>query len=377
MKFMLTEEQRSIQRAANEFAKGEFDDDNILELLQGDRFPEKIWKKACKLGFVGLCYPEACGGQECSLMDHVLVVEALCRKDSSVGVALSLSDMGADLIKALGTEDQKKRYLPRLAKGKLMSSALYADADRNDACSADHLVLQEEADVFRLNGQAQYVLNADRAGILVVQCCGSDGNAFVVLEKETDGVTINPQGAKLGMGMLPWYEVGFENVRISRDAVISGVSQMAMNDFRKQQLLKTSAMYLGLGQGAYDQALTYSKQREQFRRKLAEFQGIRHKLVDMYTAVTATRSLVYHCGELMEKGQIDLADLTVIKLQSERTAMDVTYEALQIFGGTGYMVEIPIEHYYRDARMLQCLSGRSLFQKDRVSREIVGTIKKA
>lgn len=374
MKFMLTEEQRSIQGAANEFAKGEFDDDNIIELLQGDQFPENIWKKACKLGFVGLCYPEECGGQECTLMDQVLVIEALCRKDSSVGVALSLVDMGADLIRELGNEDQKKRYLPQLAKGKRMSSALYADVDLNEACSADNLVLEEETDVFRLNGQAQYVFNADRAGILVVQCCGSDGNAFVVLEKETDGVTISPQGAKLGMAMLPWYAVGFKNVRIARDAIISGVSHTAMNNFQKEQLLKISAIYLGLSQGAYDKALTYSKQREQFRRKLAEFQGIRHKLVDMYAAITATRSLVYHGGALMEKAQIDLADLAVLKLQSERTAMDVTYEALQIFGGTGYMVEIPIEHYYRDARMLQCLSGRSLFQKDCIAQMIVGKI---
>lgn len=375
MKFMLTEEQRSIQRAVNEFTKGEFDEDTILDLLQTGQFPEKIWRKACRLGFVGLCYPEKYGGQACGLMDQVLVTEALCRKDSSAGIALTLVDMGADLISTLGTEEQKKTYLPKLAKGKLMSTVLFADVDHNDACSADHMTLSADGDNFRLNGYAGHVFNADRSELLVVQCCAPNGVCFAAVEKSTQGVQIKPLGGKLGLAMLSWQQVCFQDAIVSANAVVPIDSKEVLESLQQQHVLRICAMYLGIAQGAYEQALAYSKQRVQFRRKIAEFQGIRHKLVDMYGAVTAARSLVYNSGVLLDAQQIDPADLIMVKLQAEKSALDVTYEALQIFGGTGYMIEIPIEHYYRDARMLQGLTGRSLFQKDQVAQGIVGRLK--
>ncbi len=374
MKFTLSNEQRSIKRAVHEFTKGEFDEDKILALLHEGRFPEKIWKKACALGFVGICYPEEYGGQQCGAMDQILVIEALCTKDSSVGIALSLADMGAELICALGAAGQKKKYLPRLSKGKLLSTALFSDTDRDDACSAKNLVLSVDGDCFRLNGKSDHVFNADLAGLFVVQCCKDDGECFAVVDKDAVGVSINALGRKLGMGMLSWQEVSFNDVRVGTEAVMTVEKGKSINDFSQNRLLKISSMYLGIAQGAYDQALIYSKQREQFRRKIAEFQGIRHKLVDMYADVMAARSLVYHCGAMADKGPMDLADLTVVKLQAERAALEVTYQALQIFGGSGYMVEIPIEHYYRDARMLQVLTGRTIFQKDRVARFIIGGV---
>ena len=337
-------------------------------------FPKKIWKKACQLGFIGLCYPEQFAGQQCGPMDQLLVTEAMCRKDSSVGIALAMADMGSDVIRILGNDAQKKRCLTPMAKGKSMSSTVCADVDQNDDGCTQGIVLTAQSGEFILNGKAQYVFNADHAALLVVQCCGPDGQTFLALNKNIEGITVRPLGKQYGLGLVLWHEVSFENVKVPKDAILGNVSQNTLDQVNTEKLIKICAMYLGLSQGAYDQALAYSKQREQFKRTLSQFQGIRHKLVDMYTALTGIKSLVYHGGQLMEQEQADLADFLVIKLQAERAALDITYEAMQIFGGTGYMIEIPVEHYYRDARMLQCLSGRSLFEKDRVARQIIGPL---
>jgi alkylation response protein AidB-like acyl-CoA dehydrogenase len=372
MKILLSNEQRSIQRAVHEFTKGEFDEDTIPELLKKGRFPEKIWKKACELGFIGLCYPEEYGGQSCDMMDQTLVIEEMCRKDSSVGIALGLADMGAELICFLGSTDQKKKYLSRIAKGKLLSVAIFPDTDQNNACISKNLKLIKESDGFRLNGNANYVFNADLAGLFVIQCSGDDGECFVLLDKETPGVSVDPIGSKLGINMLSWQKVYFDHVKVGDEAIMPVKRRESLEDYQLQRLLKVCSMYLGIAQGAYDQALAYSKQREQFRQKIAEFQGIRHKLVDMYRELKAARCLVYHTGIMMDKGQADISDMTVAKLQAEHAALHVSYEALQIFGGTVYMIEIPIEHYYRDARMMQTLTGRSIFQKDRIAQFIIG-----
>ena len=124
MRFPLTDEQRSIQKAVREFARGEFDDERILDLNAAGQYPRDLLKKACRLEFVGVCYPESCGGLSGSPLDQVLVIEELCRKDSSVGIALGMADTGAELIGALGRDDQKRQYLPRLAAGKMLTTAI-------------------------------------------------------------------------------------------------------------------------------------------------------------------------------------------------------------------------------------------------------------
>ena len=374
MQFPLTSEQRSIQRAVNEFTRGEYDNDQIFALLKEGRFPERIWKKACQLGFIGLLFPEECGGQECSLMEQILVTEAMCRKDSSVGIALTFADMGAEIICALGSALQKKRLFA-ITKGKHISAAIFFDLDKNSAASASGMMLTKDAGTYRLNGRSRHVFNADLADFYIVQCRFEGGQGFVLVEKGAIGVSVAAMGSKLGLGMLAWYEVAFDDVEVACEQLLLTDSADYLKSFPQHRLLRIAAIYVGVAQGAYDQAIAYSKQRVQFKRKLAEFQGIRHKLADMYRQLTASRSLLYHAGSLLsEATNLDIADLTMVKLQAEETCRYVCYEALQIFGGTGYMVEMPIEHFYRDAVMLQAMSGRSIFQKDRLAEHIIGRL---
>lgn len=381
MRFQLTDEQKYIQKAAWEFARGEFDNDRILELLQNRTFPQTLLKKACKLDFIGVTTPEEFGGQGCGLMEQVLIIEEFCRKDSSVGIALSTVDAGVEVIGTLGSEEQKKRYLPAFTRGKSVSSVLFGSADDGDACTPDITLIPRGNGRYLLKGESAFVCNADRADVLVVhaQLC-PDGSAsgaesiVVLVDRGKPGVCITPMGDKLGMGMISWSKVLFRDseiveadlIRLNDDTSNKGA------DFRRVNLIRMTAMYLGIAQGAFDLALPYARQRVQFNRKISEFQGIRHKLVDMYTDLQAARSLVYVAASDYDRRQCEFHDLLVVKLVAERAALFVTDEALQIFGGSGYMVELPIEHFYRDARTLQSLTGRKTFEKDVIAQVIIG-----
>ena len=372
MRFALSDEQRSIQKAVREFARGEFDDERILELNAAGQYPRDLLKKACRLEFVGVCYPESCGGLAGSPLDHVLVVEELCRKDSSVGVALGMADQGAELICALGRDDQKRQYLPRLAAGKMLAAVVAPDTDTDEACSSQSLKLERAAERWRLNGTAGPVFNAADADLWVVQCATDEGERFALVVPDSPGVSHTPLGPKLGCALVGWNELRFENVVLEESDLLKAADEPCQELFWRHQLLRLSAMNLGLAQGAYDQGLAYSKQREQFGRRICQFQGIGHKLVEMYRQVQAARALVYLAAGSLGEGRADLADMLTVHMQAEAAALAVTDEALQIHGGSGYMIELPVEHFYRDARMLQAAAGRRTFRKDVVARALIG-----
>lgn len=381
MKFTLTDEQKYIQKAVREFTRGEFDEDHILELLQKRDFPHQLLKKACNLDFIGVCYPEQFGGQACAMMDQVLIVEEFCRKDSSVGIALGLADAGAEIVCAWGTDEQKKRLLPALAKGKMVSTVLSGDFDaRADCCPSAFLEPQPDGS-YSLNGNAGFVLNAERADVLIAQAqVAKDGQSsgcpFVLLQRNTPGMTLQTIGDKLGIGVMSWHDVIFKDAKVGAVDIVWPLDQGsgAKLDFQKVNLLRLAAMFLGISQGCLDMAVRYSRQRVQFNRKIGEFQGIRHKLADMYMDVQATRALVYAAAGAHENEPGDLHDLLAVKLTAEKTAMHLSDEALQIFGGSGYMVELPVEHFYRDVRTLRALSGRTIFQKDVIAQSVIGNL---
>ena len=381
MRFTLTEEQKYIQKAVREFTKGEFDEDQILGLLENRDFPRDLLKKACKLDFIGVCYPERFGGQGCGLMERVLVIEEFCRKDSSAGIALSLADAGAEVICAWGDDTQKKKYLPDLAKGKMVTAVSSAISTPGKMAGRPPFWRPRQTEAFDWMECAGFVLNAERAEVLIVKAqidadAAAPICAFVLLDRHTPGVTLQPLGEKLGIGTIPWHNVRFDAVTVAATDIVrpGNNGQTGMLDVQRIHLIRSAAMYLGMAQGALDMALRYAKQRVQFNRKIGEFQGIRHKLADMYVDLQATRAFVYAAAGAHERQPADLHDLLAVKLQAERAALFLTDEALQIFGGSGYMVELPVEHFYRDARTLRALAGRTFFQKDVIAQAIIGNL---
>lgn len=375
MTFQLTEEQTFIQKAARDFARGEFDDDYILDLIEKQQFPKKTLKTACKLDLIGLTWPESAGGQECGIMDNVLVTEELCRKDSTMGLALSFADMGAEIVAQFGTPDQIKACNAPLLKGKSVTALICPELGQEQGT----ICYRKTNDTLILNGEASIVVNASIADFFLIVAHPEEGQGERILAlfpKNMPGMGVSEPRKKLGMDMMPWNTVTFESTEISTGAMITcdkkGVDPV--NILEQNLLLKTAAMFLGMAQGAFDLALGYAKEREQFRRKIAAFQGISQKIASMYTRLQEGRASVYAAARACDGKCIGLTDLIAAQLSAQAMAEFLTDEALQIHGGVGYMIEFPVEHFFRDVKCLRTLLGRNITRMDVISQRVIGRL---
>ncbi len=375
MTFQLTEEQTFIQKAARDFARGEFDDDHILDLIERQQFPQKTLKTACKLDLIGLTWPESAGGQECGIMDNVLVTEQLCRRDSSMGLALAFADMGAEIVAQFGTPDQIKACNAPLLKGKAVTALICPELGQEQGT----ICYRKTDNTLVLTGAASIVVNAGIADFLLVVAHPEEGQGepiMALLPKNMPGITISEPRKKLGMDMMPWNTVNFKSTEISTGTMITcdkkGINPV--NILEQNLLLKTAAMFLGMAQGAFDLALGYAKEREQFRRKIAAFQGISQKIATMYTRLREGRASVYAAARACDEKSIGLTDLTAAQLSAQAMAEFLTDEALQIHGGVGYMIEFPVEHFFRDVKCLRTLLGRKITRMDVISQRVIGRL---
>ena len=376
MDFSLTREQVDIQKAAKEFAKGEFDPDAALEYDEKQQFPSVIWKKAAELGFVGVHVPEEYGGQELGLFENVLIVEAFCRQDSGIGMALALSDFGSEMILRHGNEGQKRRILPIVAQGEGIVTLAFleqgyslAPFETSARMNTDGYIVDGKKSFVTLGGLAQYI-------IVVCQTKLDDqfGQSAILVESRADGVDVVSMGEKMGMRMIPVDQVSFTNARIPQENLIGKEDggYLHLRDFLNEARIETAAMGVGIAQGGVDRALEYSKKREQFGRAIVTFEVIRNKLADMYADVELARLMTYKAAWLFDRGEPDIRCSLMSKMVATGAAYRVTNDALQIHGGQGYMTEGHIEHYYRDAKVLDLFLEPGQSQRNMLANEITG-----
>ena len=380
MDFNLSEEQIDIQKAAREFAQGEFDPDETLDLDRNRQFPLKIWKKACHLGFIGMHFPNRYGGQDLGLSENILVVEQFCRQHSGIGMALALSDFGSEVILRFGNEDQKRRYLPPIAMGEGASSLAYMEKDQTDGFSFFDTVAIRKGDRYLINGKKLFVVNGTLPGPTVVLCqlnqTRSDDQVVLIVEKDSDGPVISTMGGQIGMRMVPMVSLTFDDLKVSKMNLIGeeaqGHSQFinSLNEMR----IEVAAMGVGIAQGALDLALTYAKQRVQFDQKIASFEAIRNKLANMATHIEMARLLTYKAAWDFDQNAGNGLLNYMAKMVSAETAFEVADDAVHIFGGYGYLVENQIEHFYRDARMLSLFGELGQTQKNLIADRMIGKI---
>ncbi len=374
MDFELSDEQKDVQRAAAEFARGEFDPDLALELDQTGQFPESIWKKAGQLGFIGIHYPEEFGGQGLGLFENVLVTEAFCRVDSGIGSALSMVDIGSEVILKFGSHEQKKNFLLPLAKGERRLSTAFGESEDGRDMSSISTVAEGGSEGYLIHGEKRFVLNASLANAFVVLCKEpKQGWITLIVGREKDGIEVLPI-EKMGLRMIPFGDLLLRAVRVPLESRIGGEGGGAEHaqHFHQVMGLRSLAQALGTAQGAFDQAMQYSKQREQFGRKLSQFQVIRHKLADMATSIEVARWLTYKSATEYDQGKIDPGFLSITQLEVGRRLVNVVDEALQIFGGYGYTAEQAIEHYFRDAWAIGADLGTEEELKDRIAERVLG-----
>jgi len=373
MNFELSDEQKDVQRAAREFAQGEFDPDLALELDQSGTFPESIWKKACQLGFIGIHYPEEFGGQGLGLFENVLVIEAFCRVDSGIGSALSMVDIGSEVILKFGSKDQKEQFLIPMAKGAKRMSIAFAESEDGEDFSSISTVAERREEGYLIHGGKRFVINAALADAFIILCKEHrEGWITLIVGREKDGMEVLPI-EKMGLRMVPFGDLHLREVRVSLESRIGGEGEgMAhVNHCYQVMGLRSLAQALGTAQGAFDRAMDYSKQREQFGRKLSQFQVIRHKLADMAVSIEVARWLTYKSATECEQGRIDPGFLPITQLEVGKRLVGVVDEALQIFGGYGYIAEQSIEHYFRDAWAIGVDLGTEEELKDKIAERIL------
>ena len=381
MNFDLNEEQKEIQKAADEFAKGEFDKEVALDLERNHQFPFAILKKACHLGFIGIHYPEAYGGQGYGILDNALIVEAFCRRDSGIGVCLSIANFSSEIIMRFGNDAQKKKYLIPITKGEAISAGAFTEPDHGSDITQLRTTAIQDGNGYLINGVKTFISNGTIANFVIVLCQSDPqakptyrGQSTFIVEKGSKGFEVNELGEKMGIKMTSTTEMSFDQVRIPEENLIGMLHRgfYQVLEFFDESRVMVAAQALGIAQGAFDRTLDYAKKREQFGQKLVEFQVTQHKLADMATQIEAARCLVYKAGWNFDQGRIDPKWTSMAKMYAGRVAVEVAQEAIQIHGGYGYMLEYEVERYYRDARITEIYEGTREIQKNTIASAVIG-----
>lgn len=384
MDFELTDEQKDIQKAAKEFAEGEFDKELALQLEREHAFPREQWKKACELGFVGIHFPEEWGGGGCGAMENALVVEEFCRVDSGIGVALSVVDFASEIILRCGTEEQKKKYLAPIAKGKAISSGGFTEPDHGSDITLMSTRAVKEGDEFVINGTKTFITNGTLADFSVVLCQTDSevtpthrGQSTIIVEKGSAGFEAADIGDKMGIKMTATAELSFADVRVPASNLVGEENRgfYQVLEFFDESRIEIAAQSVGIAQGAYERALTYARERTQFGRKIGQFQAIQHKLAEMATKIETARLLLYKAAWNFDQGRVDPKLTSMCKYYAARVAVEVADEAIQIFGGYGYITDYEVERFYRDARITDIYEGTREIQKNTIASAILGKLK--
>jgi alkylation response protein AidB-like acyl-CoA dehydrogenase len=384
MDFELTKSQKEIQKAAREFAKGEFDKELALELDRTHEFPTKIWKKAADLGFIGVHYPEEYSGQDLGVLENIIIADEFCAQDSGVGSAVVLSSFASECVLRFGSDELKQKFLPAVAEGKMLSAGAFTEPDHGSDITSLDTTAVREGDEWVINGTKTFITNGGMAGFYCTMCQTDSeaqpsyrGISLILVEAEREGLTATDIGDKMGIHMMTTAEVNYKDVRVPASNIIGKVGRgfYQVLEFFDESRILVAAQALGIAQGAYNRALAYVKQREQFGRKIAQFQVTQHKLADMATKIELARLITYKAAWNYDQGRIDPKLTSMAKMYAARSAVEVADEAIQLLGGYGYMTEYEVERFYRDAKITEIYEGTKEIQKNTIASAVLGKLK--
>ncbi|RJQ75200.1 MAG: acyl-CoA dehydrogenase [Desulfobacteraceae bacterium] len=373
----LNRAQKEIQKAARDFARGEFDKDLALQMEAGGAFPERIWRKAGELGFLGLHFPEQYSGGGLGLLETVLVTETFCRQDASIGSALALSAFGAECLLRFGPEALKQQFLPALAEGRARSGLALTEPGVQADWSALQTRAASDEGGWIVNGRKTYVFEGGPNAFYIVVCRTGPGEiSMILIEANRPGVAAHDLGRKVGFNMLRTAHLDLLEVRVPFEHLLGsqgrGVAQL--EQFLDEARILLGAVGLGIAAGAFDRALAYVKEREAFGRKLAGFEAIRDKIADMAMKIEAARAIVYAAARRRDAGQAGILP-SAAKMSAARAALEVADQAIQIFGGYGYMKETEVERFYRDAKMTELLLGGPPAVRKKIAEAVIGKLR--
>lgn len=370
MIFKLTEEQELLKKTVRDFAEEEIAP-KAAEMDEKEEYDLTLWSKMAEMGITGIPYPDDYEGAGMDNLSYAIAVEELSRVCASSGVMISAhTSLCAWPIYNFGAAEQKKKYLAPLCSGEKIGAMGLTEPSAGSDASSLKTTAVRDGDSYVLNGAKIFITNAFLAETYVIfaytdKSKGTKGISAFIVEKGTPGFTFGKKEHKLGIRGSATYELVFDNCRIPAENLLSEEGQgfkivmMTLDGGR----VGIAAQALGIAQGAYEQALNYSKIREQFGKPISANQGIQWMLADMATQIEAARLLVYQSAYLKDTKQPYSKQAAMAKLFASETAMAVTTKAVQIFGGYGYTREYPVERMMRDAKITEIYEGTSEVQR--------------
>jgi alkylation response protein AidB-like acyl-CoA dehydrogenase len=384
MDFELSTSQKEIQKAAREFAKGEFDKDLAIELDRKHEFPRKIWQKAAELGFIGVHYPEKYSGQNLGCLENILIAEEFCARDSGIGSAIILASFASECVLRFGSEELKQKFLPPVAEGKMLSGGSFTEPGHGSDITSLDTIAVRQGDEWVINGTKTFITNGGLASFYCTLCqtdaaCSPPyrGISMILVEADRPGLTTADVGEKMGIHMMATAEVNYKDVRVPASNLIGkeGRGFYQVLEFFDESRVLVAAQALGIAQGAFNRALAYVKERQQFGKRIADFQVTQHKLADMATKIELARLMTYKAAWNFDQGRIDPKLTSMAKMVAARTAVEVADEAIQLLGGYGYITEYEVERFYRDAKITEIYEGTKEIQKNTIASAVLGKLK--
>jgi butyryl-CoA dehydrogenase len=370
MDFNISKQEELFLQMIREFTENEIKP-IAAEIDEQERFPVETVEKMGKLGIMGIPIPKEYGGQGSTNQIYSMAVEEISRVCGTTGVVVSAhTSLCADPIMNYGTEEQKQKYLPKLASGEWVGAFGLTEPNAGTDAALQQTTAEDAGDKWILNGSKIFITNAEYAHVYVIiamtdKSQGTKGISAFIVEKGTPGFTIGKKEKKLGIRGSSTCELVFENCQIPKENLLGKIGKgfsLAMKTLDGGRI-GIAAQALGLAQGAMDETVKYTKERKQFGKAIAKFQNTQFQLADMETKVQASRLLVRNAAFKKDQKLPYSVDAAMAKLYASETAMEVTTKAIQFHGGYGYTREYPVERMFRDAKITEIYEGTSEVQR--------------
>lgn len=376
MDLRFTEEQEMMRNMVQDFAREEIAPE-VERMEKEDRFPREIIHKMGELGLMGIPIPEEYGGSGMDFTSYIIAIHEISKVSAAVGVILSVhTSVGTNPILRFGTEEQKKKYIPKLASGKYVGAfALTEPGAGSDAANVKTTAKLKD-DHYILNGSKIFITNGTAADTFITFARtgeGKEGISAFIVERDTPGFSIGKVEEKMGLHGTGTVTLSFDNCQVPKEQLLGEEGEgfkIAMANLNVGRI-GIGAQSLGVAEAALEHAIHYAKEREQFGKPIAHNQGISFKLADMATEIEAAKLLVYYAVDLAEKKLPLSQAASMAKMFASDTAMKTAIEAVQIFGGYGYTEDYPVERFFREAKVTQIYEGTNEIQRIVIAKNLL------
>ena len=378
MEFGINESQAMIAETVKKFAEAHIRP-NIMEWDEAQTFPVELFKKMGEQGLMGILVPEKYNGSGLGYFEYVTAIIEVARVCGSIGLSMAAhNSLCTGHIMAFGNEEQKTKYLTKLATGEWIGAWGLTEANTGSDAMRMQCTAKQEGDYWILNGAKNWITHGKSGDVAVVlartgELLDSNGITAFVVERGTPGFKAGKKENKLGMRASETAELIFEDCKVHKSAILGNVGEGFKQSMKVLDggRISIAALSIGIAKGAYDAALKYSQEREQFGKPISQFQAISFKLADMATKIEAAELLTLQAADLKNRGEKCTKQSAFAKYYASEVAVMASTEAVQIFGGYGYTKDFPVEKFYRDSKLCTIGEGTSEIQKLVIAREIL------